>query len=286
LGGIFPPGPNAGLRSLKALTDIPDPAAYIYLARTPFETAGHKCVRHGRCAAPPLCLVVGTGVTKTQSKRRQIVPAPACSIRGWIRALRTLGPCRGTSQESGASRNSPRVRSRPASLACAVRSRCPSSSQSGWGSKSHLLGMAHLPSAEGATPLNRKSYHPLSLSAAHDGTLLPLAVGNRVSKRGGASSASWLRGPANFTGQRESGRPTLRCQRELPVRHGQAERPVAEVLHEPLADCISAQLLRGYTALGGFTAEQLEVSACWGPFYRTSFAVRPSIASTSARSDP
>jgi hypothetical protein len=34
LGGISPPGPNAGLRSLKALADAPDPAAYIYLART------------------------------------------------------------------------------------------------------------------------------------------------------------------------------------------------------------------------------------------------------------
>ena len=46
LSGISPPGPNAELRSLKALTDTPDPAAYIYLARNPFETAGHKCVRH------------------------------------------------------------------------------------------------------------------------------------------------------------------------------------------------------------------------------------------------
>ena len=36
LGGISPPGPNAGLRSLKALTDTPDPAAFIYLARNPF----------------------------------------------------------------------------------------------------------------------------------------------------------------------------------------------------------------------------------------------------------
>jgi hypothetical protein len=26
LGGISPPGPNAGLRSLKALTDTPDPS--------------------------------------------------------------------------------------------------------------------------------------------------------------------------------------------------------------------------------------------------------------------
>ena len=37
LGGISPPGPNAGLRSLKALTDTPDPAAFIYLARNPFR---------------------------------------------------------------------------------------------------------------------------------------------------------------------------------------------------------------------------------------------------------
>jgi hypothetical protein len=29
----LPPGPNAGLRSLKAITDTPDPAAYIYLQR-------------------------------------------------------------------------------------------------------------------------------------------------------------------------------------------------------------------------------------------------------------
>ncbi len=73
LGGISPPGPNAGLRSLKALTDTPDPVVYSYLARNPVETAGHKYARHGCCGAPPVCLVV-TGVAKTQSMRRCSCP--------------------------------------------------------------------------------------------------------------------------------------------------------------------------------------------------------------------
>src|SRR5260370_23641373 len=55
--------------------------------------------------------------------------------------------------------------------------------------------MAHLPSAGGPTPLSLRSYHPLSPSAAHDGTLL-LLIGDRASKGRGVSSASWVRGPA------------------------------------------------------------------------------------------
>src|SRR6266851_6619481 len=77
--------------------------------------------------------------------------------------------------------------------------------------------MAHLPRAEGPTPLDlKKSNHPLSPSTAHDGTFLLLVVGHRVSKGPRASSASWVRGPANFTRQRESGRPTpARSSRSL-----------------------------------------------------------------------
>src|SRR5258705_4613339 len=56
--------------------------------------------------------------------------------------------------------------------------------------------MGHLPSAGGPTPLSLRSYHPLNPSAAHDGTLLLLVVGERVSKGRGVSSASWVRGPA------------------------------------------------------------------------------------------